>query len=42
MLDANGMLQHDLADDGIHPHAQGYTIMARVLRATLAEQGITI
>ncbi len=42
MIDANGMLQHDLADDGIHPHAHGYTIMARVLRETLAEHGITL
>lgn len=41
MIDANGMLQHDLADDGIHPHAYGYTIMARVLREKLAEMGIT-
>ena len=39
---AIGMLQHDLADDGIHPHAYGYTIMSRVLRETLAKQGITL
>lgn len=42
MLDADGLLIHDMAEDGVHPHHAGYAVMARVLRDTLAENGITI
>jgi lysophospholipase L1-like esterase len=42
MVDADGLLVHDLAEDGVHPHHAGYAIMARVLRETLAEQGISL
>src|SRR5262249_31378898 len=28
MVDANGQLQTDLADDGLHPNSKGYRIMA--------------
>jgi len=42
MVGSDGALRHELADDGVHPHSAGYTIMARVLRATLAEHGISI
>ncbi len=42
LLDADGLLLHDLADDGVHPHATGYAIMARVLRDTLAAHGHTV
>jgi len=36
MLDSNGMLGVALADDGLHPNAKGYRIMA-----DLAEKAIT-
>ncbi len=42
MVGADGLLVHDLADDGVHPHSAGYAIMARVLREALAEQGISL
>lgn len=42
MLAPDGSLRRELAEDGVHPHSAGYTIMARVLRETLAGQGITI
>lgn len=42
MLDANDLLIRDMAEDGVHPHHAGYEVMARVLRATLAEHGIPI
>lgn len=42
MLDADGMLIHDTAEDGIHPHSKGYSIMARVLRETLTAHGIEL
>ncbi len=42
MVDADGFLIHDMAEDGVHPHHAGYVVMARVLRATLAENGITL
>jgi lysophospholipase L1-like esterase len=35
LVDDNGMLKHDLADDGLHPNAAGYKIMA-----PLAEKAI--
>ncbi len=31
MLDDKGMLKKDLADDGLHPNATGYAIMAKML-----------
>lgn len=33
MLDSEGNLPRELADDGVHPHSAGYTIMAQALRA---------
>ena len=42
LVGADGMLPRELADDGVHPHAAGYKIMARVLRETLAIHGITL
>lgn len=42
MVNAAGELQHDLADDGVHPHGKGYAIMAQVLRTELAKHSITI
>lgn len=42
MVGGDGALRHALADDGVHPHSVGYTIMARVLRETFAEHGISI
>lgn len=38
----DGSLLRELTDDGVHPHALGYTIMARVLRETLATHQITL
>jgi lysophospholipase L1-like esterase len=37
MVDAQGLLQKDLSEDGLHPNAKGYAIMA-----PLAEQGIRV
>ena len=36
MVDAEGMLQRDLSDDGLHPNAKGYAVMT-----PLAEQAIS-
>jgi len=41
LVDENGEMRHELADDGVHPTAAGYAIMARVLKETLATAGIT-
>jgi lysophospholipase L1-like esterase len=30
MVDDRGMLRRDLAEDGLHPNATGYAIMARL------------
>ena len=35
LVDDKGMLKHDLSDDGLHPNAAGYKIMA-----PLAEKAI--
>lgn len=40
LVDENGEMRHELADDGVHPNGAGYAIMARVLRQTLVEAGI--
>jgi lysophospholipase L1-like esterase len=42
MVDSNGEMRHELADDGVHPNSSGYAIMADVLRKTLAGAGIDI
>ena len=42
MVNPDGTLPLGLADDGVHPHAAGYAIMARVLRETLAKKGIVL
>ena len=35
MVDSDGMLQADLAEDGLHPNDKGYRIMARLVYDTL-------
>lgn len=42
MVGPDGLLPRDYADDGVHPHAVGYSIMAQVLRETLTGQGILL
>ncbi len=42
MVAPDGALPRELADDGVHPHAVGYTMMARILRETLAAHAIEI
>jgi lysophospholipase L1-like esterase len=42
MLDENQILRKNLAEDGVHPQSEGYSIMATTLRETLAAKGITI
>jgi lysophospholipase L1-like esterase len=37
MVDANGQLRAELADDGLHPNAEGYKIMAPLAQAALGE-----
>ena len=39
MLDPRGMLKADLADDGLHPNAKGYKVMAQ-LAETAIEQAL--
>jgi lysophospholipase L1-like esterase len=35
MVDDRGMLRRDLAEDGLHPNAAGYAIMARLAEAAI-------
>jgi lysophospholipase L1-like esterase len=35
MLDEQGLLKKDLADDGLHPNATGYGIMAKMLEPAI-------
>ena len=35
MVDDRGMLRRDLAEDGLHPNATGYAIMARLADAAI-------
>jgi lysophospholipase L1-like esterase len=35
MVDAQGLLQRDLSEDGLHPNAKGYAVMS-----PLAEEAI--
>lgn len=37
MVDAHGMLRMELSDDGLHPNAQGYQIMAPLTAATIQQ-----
>jgi lysophospholipase L1-like esterase len=37
MVDSAGMMQSDLADDGLHPNAKGYRIMAPVAQKAIDE-----
>jgi lysophospholipase L1-like esterase len=37
MVDSAGMLQSDLADDGLHPNAKGYRIMAPIAQKAIDE-----
>lgn len=37
MVDENGFLRADLADDGLHPNAEGYKVMAPLAQAALDE-----
>jgi lysophospholipase L1-like esterase len=37
MVDDKGMLRKDLSDEGLHPNAAGYKIMARLAEAAIAK-----
>jgi lysophospholipase L1-like esterase len=37
MVDSAGMMQADLADDGLHPNAKGYRIMAPIAQKAIDE-----
>lgn len=37
MLDTNGMLRADLSDDGLHPNAKGYQMMAPLVAAAIQQ-----
>jgi len=37
MVDATGMLKKELADDGLHPNADGYAVMAPLAEAAIAK-----
>jgi lysophospholipase L1-like esterase len=37
MVDDKGLLRHDLAEDGLHPNAVGYKIMAPLAEAAIAK-----
>jgi lysophospholipase L1-like esterase len=37
VVDDKGMLKRDLADDGLHPNATGYKIMAPLAEAAIAK-----
>jgi lysophospholipase L1-like esterase len=37
MVDSAGMMQADLADDGLHPNAKGYRIMAPIAQKAIEE-----
>jgi lysophospholipase L1-like esterase len=37
MVDSAGMMQSDLADDGLHPNAKGYRIMAPIAQRAIDE-----
>ena len=37
MIDDKGMLKAELANDGLHPHAEGYKIMAPMAEAAIKE-----
>lgn len=37
MVDSAGMMQADLADDGLHPNAKGYRVMAPVAQKAIEE-----
>ena len=36
MVDSNGFLKDELSDDGLHPNAQGYAVMAPLVEAAIA------
>lgn len=36
MVDDNGFLKNELSDDGLHPNAQGYAVMAPLAEAAIA------
>ena len=37
MVDAEGLLRKELADDGLHPNDAGYRIMALLAEAAIAK-----
>jgi lysophospholipase L1-like esterase len=39
MVDENGQLRADLAEDGLHPNAEGYKIMAPLAQAAIQANG---
>jgi lysophospholipase L1-like esterase len=40
MADASGFLKPDLADDGLHPNAKGYRIMAPLALAAVTKAAV--
>ena len=37
MIDDKGFLKEDLSEDGLHPNAKGYAIMAPLAEASIAK-----
>ena len=37
MVDAKGLLKADLADDGLHPNARGYAVMAPLAQKAIEQ-----
>jgi lysophospholipase L1-like esterase len=37
MADANGLLRSELNDDGLHPNARGYVVMAPLAEKAVAQ-----
>jgi lysophospholipase L1-like esterase len=35
MVDDKGFLKNELSDDGLHPNAQGYVVMAPLVEAAI-------
>lgn len=42
LIDSDGCMRRDLADDGVHPHNAGYALMAEALREALQSNAISL